>query len=95
MTDFKQRAAERVAQYQNLSKVFLNVVSILNRNVFLIKKEMNLLMNNLRYAKSYVVGHEILSDLSLPEFLDQLPELMEKFESRDIVKTLRKLKTKL
>ena len=52
-------------------------------------------MNNLRNSKSYIVGSEILADVSLPEFLDQFQDLLDKFESRDIISTLRKLKRKL
>lgn len=52
-------------------------------------------MNNLRNAKTYIVGNEILADVSLPEFLDQFQDLLDKFESKDIVSTLKKLKRKL
>lgn len=52
-------------------------------------------MNNLRNQQSYIVGQEVLADVSLPEFLDQFDDLMSQFESKDIIKNLKKLRSKL
>ena len=46
---FQKKAADKLIQYKNLGKIVTNLVSIMARNVSLIKKEMNVMMNKLRY----------------------------------------------
>lgn len=40
--------ASKIIQYKNLGKIILNIVSVSAKNMSLIKKEMNLMMNKLR-----------------------------------------------
>lgn len=45
---FKDKVTNKIIQYKNLGKIILNIVSVSAKNMSLIKKEMNLMMNKLR-----------------------------------------------
>ena len=80
---------------KNMGKIAKKIVGVVVKNMSLIKKEMNLILNNLRSLKAHQVGEEILSENMLAELLEtEFDEFMEKTKDKDIKVVLRNLRSK-
>ena len=100
---FKLKVIDRVTQYKKFGGLINQLVSIVTQNMCLMKKEMNLILNNLRLnigvifrnLDDHVVGKEMNEKSTIPKMLENFSKNYEEYESKDLVQVLRKIETKL